>query len=92
MPSADSSTDGGEIAGEVLRAAGIAAVAQLEAPGEHDERRHAPAARTGRATSCMCMSRITTTTAVIELAIRNTKPKPTKRRIVDRSVVSRDSS
>ncbi len=30
--------------------------------------------------------------AVAVLAIRKTKPKPTKRRSVDRSVVSRDSS
>ena len=40
----------------------------------------------------MWISRITTTAAVPEFAIRKTKPNPVKRRIVDRSLVIRDSS
>ena len=40
----------------------------------------------------MWISRMITTTVMPVFAIRNTNPKPTKRRSVDRSVVRRDSS
>ena len=37
-------------------------------------------------------SRMTMTTKVAEFTMRNTRPKPTKRRIVEMSDVARDSS